>query len=200
MSSSDSTTRLWIIIWGVVAIVCGLTFTIWGAIVSTIAVLLIAVSLFFNSRWGKTIYRKIMLRNPFEAWYGESVEKPIISSCIINTSGDPQHLRFTLCMKNELDISFIQLAFVGEGKTPKIKSLYDWLRAIPSKPEDVECYEMQDGSWYWRYHSPWPRFAGARVTIGIKCLATDSFDGELQFRLTAIQVPKGISVPFIVKR
>lgn len=178
-----------------------MTYEVWGVIVATITLILIVAITFFGSRWGKKLYRKLMLPRPFEVFYigqmGQSNDKPM-SSCTIKASPQSRTLCFELHMRNELKVRFVEIRFSGEQTRPTICDLCDWNRQDAKLPSNVEAYPMKSGNWFWNYLSANERAGGSRITIGIKCQATMPFEGKLEFGLTAVEVAKTMSMPFNV--
>jgi hypothetical protein len=184
--------------------VCAMTCEVWGIIIAIITLIFIVAITFFGNRWGRKLYRKVMLPKPFEVFYvgqmGQSNDKQM-DSCIIKASPQSQNLRFELLMRNELKVRFVEIRFRFSGKQtrPTISGLCDWNRQDAKLPSNVEAYPMQNGNWFWNYFSANERSVGSKITIGIECQAMTAFDGVLEFGLTAIEVAKTMSMPFIVK-
>ncbi len=187
---------------GGLATMCVLTWTIWGTIAGTIVLILMVDQVFFNGGLSKNIRRKFMLREIARLRHHPDVHniEDIKYTCTINTSPKIQYIRFSLRMKRELTLLFICLVFMGDGKPPIIEDVYDWYKGHGFKPKDVSVDRVIDGNWYWTFTPPSKRFKGSNTTIGIDCIATEPFDGVLEFQVTTNEIArKFVGIPFKVE-
>jgi hypothetical protein len=177
---------------------CAITLTDWGAIAAIVAAAIAVISAFVISiRW---LWHRFRLINAFKVYY-EPVTDIIKCSYIAEASPDPQYLQVTLRMNTELNVEFVWIQFRGNGEIPTIKSLYDWNWGIGRKSPTINTYPVQGGTWYWHNYPPLRRTSGGRIKIGIEYVATQPFEGKLEFGLTAIEFEKAkvLALSFEVK-
>lgn len=189
---------------GGMAIVCALTWTIAGTVISLIVLLFLIDQMILGGKHTKYIHRKLTLGKTFDVFHIPTLSNDPNngeSGCTIYASPDIQQVKFTIQMRKELTMGFIRLEFKGEGGIPVIKDLYDWYIEDESKPHNVIVKRTKDGGILWEYTTPKPRFKDSSTTIGIKCLARDSFDGVLDFRATFTEIQRiSRTIPFKVKQ
>jgi hypothetical protein len=189
---------------GGVAIVCASTWTIAGTVISLIVLLFLIDQMILGGKYTKYIHRKLTLRKTFDVFHIlASSNNPDNgeSACTIYASPDKQRVKFTIQMRKELTMGFIRLEFKGEGEIPIIEDLYDWYIEDEVKPHNVIVKRTKDGGILWEYTTPKPRFKDSNTTIGIKCLARDSFEGVLDFRVTFNEIQRmSRAIPFKVKQ
>jgi hypothetical protein len=119
----------------------------------------------------------------------------------VEASQNSQYVQLTLRMSLDTHVEFISIRFEGQGTLPVIKDLDDW--QWKKKPYFLERYELPEdpmGRWYWRYDFPEHRLRKSRITIGMKFLATDYFDGHIVVSLTCVDGAKDHALPFKVRK
>jgi len=162
----------------------GLTGATWGIIGSWVAVGLIIGTL--CDKFYKTQKRKRELADPFDVYYEPDIDQPI-NSYQINAAETIQQIRVTLRIKTSLNVRFASVRFYGEGDQPKITNLYDWNWGVGAKAGYIDDHGTIDGSWYWEYHDPFPRYKNSRIKIGIQLYARGAFKGNLGVGLTHLE-------------
>jgi hypothetical protein len=202
MSSKNYITSKWIIIWGILTLMfTWLTETtqniwiFWTTIVSAailVGGLIITTWKFANKSMGK--------RTLFTPMYQDSKDA-IAFNHQTEASDKQQRVEVTLRMALETHVEFVAVLFRGEGTIPTIQSLDDWQYGIGNRPDYISISNPindTESRFWWRYKTPEHRNKSSRITIGINYLATDYFNGHLEFQMTTIDGAKDHPLPFKV--
>lgn len=181
--------RYWIYLWAILVFVFKMTNTDWGNISAIVAAtILIVTSAIGVGKWG---IRKKQLSNPFDiyspVWKGRISNIPVVSST------DRQYMKIIVKIKAELYVESILIQFKGNGKLPNIMELDDWGLGRHNKDQQVYISTIEDGR-CWQYSQPLHCNAKSSIRIGIEYIATDTFDGQIDFTFMAQGLSKCKSI------
>lgn len=186
----------------VISVLCARTLTDAGSWAAIVAAAVVVGGLIFGFvRWMIRTFREQVL---FRAEYQHSEQLSVFTH-EVDASSSLQRVQITLRMRMNTFVEFVALVFNGNGTLPEIKGLDDWVWGEGKMDSNIRTYPVpyapQKGTWYWRYSSPQHRFRRSRITIGMNFLATDWFDGYLEFQMTSQDAPKIQRLPFkVIKR
>ncbi len=150
----------------------GQGYSIAGAVAASIGTAILILTGLYS--WRKSHQRNKALDDPCDIYY-ENERNDIKYTHTVNTSLEPQYIRFTLKFKTEVNIKCLWITFEGEGElAPDIEEVYEWDMGIKHKPHDHNIWKVEDGGWNWTYNTPLHKHQGDSLNIGVQCIAKES--------------------------
>jgi hypothetical protein len=191
-------TTIWIWFWGILTLMlAGLTQATqntWIFWVTLVTVCVLIATTLWNV--GRYFCRQKELRELATIDFG--APRSSTPNHVSYVSDSSQSVDITITMKADISVERIRLCFKGGTDAPKIEHLYDW--KYPNyEPSNRELKEDLEHAWFWDYYQPLHRSKGSHIMIGIRYLASHSFNGILEIGLTCVGSQKIYALPFLIK-
>jgi hypothetical protein len=97
-------------------------------------------------------------------------------------------------------VEWIAIRFEEGTYLLEVKDLHDFERN--EVPHNVSVSRPPDGApdrtWYWNYKPQWHRRKGRSITIGVKFVATQKYNGKLFVKMYTREAERAIRLSFVV--
>ncbi len=130
-------------------------------------------------------------------WYYEQSPDDTKYSLILKASPNDQHVNITVRLKVSVVLEFISVTFVGKGALPRIKAKpkNHW---FDKEPIGAKWDMKGNGEWHMTFTDLQCSSVGQKIPIGLCCVATSTFEGNLKVYLSSQEATKAILLPFHV--